>query len=340
MEHDKNITEALLLSFFRGETSEIESATIQEWIELSDENSQMAKDIYSIYCISSYEQTEDIIDVNVAFNSVKGRIAKKNNRVRRAQLFQLVQKIAVAIVIPLSLFTAYLLTKNPINTVQYLEVTSKRGMVTKTVLPDSTIVWLNSGSTLRYPSFFQSSERNVELNGEAYFDVARNEEQRFIINTGKDLSISVLGTEFNVEAYADDNSITTTLVEGSVRLDYKDEAGLRKQSLLTPSQKLVYETESGRAQQESVSVSQYIAWKDGKIVFEDTNLKDALHILGKHFNVDFVVKNKQLYANAFTGKFEGERLDEIMSLIEMSSNLRYSYQSNDLFKEKRVIEIY
>lgn len=338
---EEYITESLLLRFFSGETSEEETKEIIKWIQSSDDNYKEAKDIYSIYSACKLEQAKSKIDINAAFNQIEGKIQKKRISLRTQSVIQLLQKIAVIIVLPLSIFTGYLLmNKNtPINT-HYIEITSKKGMVSKTVLPDSTVVWLNSGSTLKYPSAFTSSERNVELEGEAYFDVQKNEDQPFYINKGQNLSVHVLGTSFNIEAYADDDIITTTLVEGKVKVSYRDTDGTSKESHLSPSQKLVYNINNKDAVTEDVSVAQYIAWKDGEIIFEDTGLKNVLRLLSKHFNVDFKVKNEQLYTNAFTGKFEGERLDEILTLIKMSSNINYRYIQKDSFNEKRIVEIY
>lgn len=343
MERDTEdfISESMLIRFFSGETSEEETKYIIGKIKASKECYDNAKEIYYIYYFSELKKAKKEVDIDVVFKSVQNRINKKKVNQDTARIFQLIQKIAVAIVIPLGIFTGYLLTNNaPNNQINYIEISAKRGMITKTVLPDSTIVWLNSGSTLKYPSSFSSKERNVELEGEAYFDVRKSEVQLFTINKGKNLSISVLGTEFNVEAYDRDDRIITTLVGGKVRVEYKNNQGSRVETHLTPSQKLVYDTRNKSVDIKDVSVRQYIAWKEGKIVFEDTNLKDALHMLSKHFNVDFLVKDQRLYSNAFTGKFEGERLDEILTIIKMSSNINYTYKQTDPFNEKRLIEIY
>lgn len=340
-EIEEHISESSLLRFFAGQTTDQETEEIIKWICSSEECSQKARDVYYIYYTTELKQTKRSIDVDAAFKSVEQKINRKRKSLYRTNIFQLIQKIAVVAILPLSIFTGYLLTNsNTDNQVHYVEVSAKRGMVTKTVLPDSTVVWLNSGSTLKYPSVFLTEERSVELEGEAYFDVKKSEDQTFIINKDKDLSISVLGTEFNVEAYVNDESIAATLVEGSVKVQYKDDQGQKKDIYLSPSQKLVYDINNKKAETKEVSVAQYIAWKDGKIIFENTSLKDVLRLLGRHFNVDFRIKNKELYSNAFTGKFEGERLDEILELIKISSNINYKYIQEGSFNEKRLVEIY
>lgn len=114
-------------------------------------------------------------------------------------------------------------------------------MTTSVMLPDSTVVHLNAESSLRYPTFFAGEARRVELTGEAYFNVSRHPEKRFIVSTPCRSSIEVYGTRFNVEAYEEQDRISTTLVEGSVGFCYQDHEGNARKITLTPHHKLVYQ---------------------------------------------------------------------------------------------------
>lgn len=336
---DIEINESLLLRFFAGETNDVESENIINWIRASDANHVMAKDVYYIYYSACLDKVEAETDVDAAFRCVENKIQPKKAKLNKQRIVRLLQQTAAIIVIPLCIFTTYLLVKDTPSRAYSVEVSAKKGMVTKTVLPDSTVVWLNSGSILKYPSVFDADYRDVELTGEAYFDVQQDLNKTFRINTGN-YTIRVLGTEFNVEAYAEDEIATTTLVEGKVEIEYKDIRGNNQFTYLAPSQKLTFNKDSKDVNIEPVSVAQYIAWKDGKIIFEKTSLKDVLRMLGKHFNVDFVVKDEALYVNSFSGKFDGERLDEILNLIQISSNINYAYKSNASLNDKALIEIF
>lgn len=340
-ENEEYISESLLLRFFSGETSMLENEEIISRIKSSEACARKAKEVYSIYYASVWKRTQQTVDVDEAFRSVEKKLQEKGSRLNRTKVIRLFQRVAVAIALPLCVLTGYLLNeKSASEPIHQVEVSAKMGMVAKAILPDSTIVWLNSGSTLSYPSRFLSGERNVQLEGEAYFEVRKAEDNPFLINKGKDLSIRVLGTSFNVEAYAADGQITTTLVEGSVKVLHRDKRGESAETYLTPSQKLVYDKQTKLVEKQDVSVAQYIAWKEGRIILEDTGMKEVLHMLSKHFNVDFEVKNEAVYSNAFTGKFEGERLEEILTMISMTSKVRYAHKHRDSLTEKRVVEIY
>ena len=167
-------------------------------------------------------------------------------------------------------------------------------MTTSVLLPDSTVVHLNSESSLRYPTFFAGDVRQVELNGEAYFDVTQHPRKRFIVSTPHHSQVEVYGTSFNVEAYGNETPISTTLIEGSVGFIYKNSKGKFQKSMLSPRQKLVYSPQTGDIKCYATSGESEISWKDGKLIFNDTPLDEVLHMLGKRFNVEFVLSNKGL----------------------------------------------
>ena len=181
-------------------------------------------------------------------------------------------------------------------------------MTTSVLLPDSTVVHLNSESSLRYPTFFDGDVRQVELNGEAYFDVTHHPRKRFIVSTPHHSQVEVYGTSFNVEAYGNETPISTTLIKGSVGFIYKNSKGKFQKSMLSPRQKLVYSPQTGDIKCYVTSGESEISWKDGKLIFNDTPLDEVLHMLGKRFNVEFVLSNKELKGCSFTGTFTHQRL--------------------------------
>ena len=183
--------------------------------------------------------------------------------------------------------------------------------------------------------------REVELIGEAYFDVTKDEERRFVVSAAHQAQIEVYGTGFNVEAYAADGRISTTLVEGSVGFFFKDKAGEAKMIKLKPYHKLVYTPESGETKMFATSCESEIAWKDGKIVFKNTSMEDILHMLGKRYNVDFVVKSNRIKEYSFTGTFSTQRLERILEYFKISSKINWRYlDSDEISDKKQRIEIY
>ena len=162
----------------------------------------------------------------------------------------------------------------------------------------------------------------MELNGEAYFDVTQHPRKRFIVSTPHHSQVEVYGTSFNVEAYGNETPISTTLIEGSVGFIYKNSKGKFQKSMLSPRQKLVYSPQTG-------DIKCY------------ATLDEVLHMLGKRFNVEFVLSNKGLKGCSFTGTFTHQRLERIMEYFRISSHIRWRYiDSADIKTEKLKIEVY
>lgn len=265
-------------------------------------------------------QTVDILkstNTEKALNVVKSKI----NRNRRENIFLKFQKASAIVIIPLMLVLSYFIYNYFLDskTVQYVEMKTYPSQIASFNLPDGSKVWLNSNSKIKYPLLF-SEKRIVELEGEAFFDVEKDKKKKFIVKTKGGLSVEVLGTKFNIEAY-DNENITTTLIEGKVEVQFNRN---NEKVFMLPLQKLTYNINNQKhVLISTASALPDIAWKDGKIIFENTFLADALNILKKRFDVDFVVEDKSLYDNCFTGKFSNESLDVIIKHISISSKIKF-----------------
>ena len=203
-------------------------------------------------------------------------------------------------------------------------------------LEDGTIVHLNYNTTLRYPEHFSSKERMVFLEGEAYFEVAKDARRRFVVETPHQAQVEVHGTKFNLEAFALDSVVVTTLLEG--RVDFVSAWGNMP---MKPGEKLVYHTHGNWMDKFLTDGEVESAWKDGRIVFHNTPFDEALRMLEKRYYVDFVVTNPEYEADSFTGTFTNQRLDRILEIFEISSGVRWRYVPRaDKNEIKRKIEIY
>lgn len=328
------------MRYFQGGITHEEKAQVENWISASDENRKTAKQVYYIYYATDTVQTMKTIDAEAALKNVHRRMDKR----KATPWKERIQQVAAVLFIPLLFSTIYFgfFSSPQQQKLSFIEVRTNPGMTTSVTLPDSTKVWLNSESYLKYPSQFDGDLRKVELRGEAYFDVERDENRKFIVNTPDKLQIEVLGTEFNVDAY-ENKPITTTLVSGKVKVSYSGKENNQKHITMLPNQKVIYDLQSQSAKVFTVRVDPDVAWKDGKIIFSDTSLDEALNILGKRFNVDFIIKDPKLKENRFTGTFVSQRLDIILEHFKVSSNIKYRYidlTKNKNIPEKTKIEIY
>ena len=201
---------------------------------------------------------------------------------------------------------------------------------TKFILPDSTIVWLNSSSYLKYPFVFPNKSREVYLSGEGYFEVAGNKKVPFVVKTNE-LNITAYGTSFNVMAYSDDQTIETTLVEGRVKVEKPDTKSF---AYLEPSCQAVFSKETGKLKKGKVDTRFYTSWKDGKLIFRNEPIDKVAHKLERWFNCTIIFENSVLKNYHYTGNIEMETLREVIELIRITTPIDYTYN-----KETRDIRI-
>jgi len=328
--------ENLLPKYFEGNTTPHENEQIEAWLNADEEHVRIASQLNMLYLAVDTHRLAGEIDTEKAWNKVKRK------REKHLSQWEWIQRIAAVMSIPLLISVLVLyFEKSEAPVAQTIEIKTKAGMTTSVVLPDSTVVHLNSESSLRYPTLFAGDARRVELTGEAYFEVSRHPEKRFIVSTPCRSSIEVYGTRFNVEAYEDQDRISTTLVEGSIGFCYRDHKGNDRKITLTPRHKLVYRPASGNTRIYATSGEAETAWKDGKIIFHNTPMEDILRILGKRYNVEFVVNNSQVKENSFTGTFSTQRLERILEFFKISSRINWRYvDSENISDPKQKIEIY
>ncbi|SFN33519.1 FecR family protein [Chitinophaga sp. YR627] len=177
------------------------------------------------------------------------------------------------------------------NEVVYNTVSTPNGRQYRLVLPDGTKVWLNAGSSIHYPLLFSGKTRNVEMTGEAYFEVAANAAMPFVVTVNKNELIEVLGTSFNIKAYDEENSIAATLLEGRIRV--------AKNTLLQPGQQAILR--HGITVVNDPDIEKVIAWKNNLFDFDDSDLNEVMHQIARWYDIEVVYAGHQPNIQ-FTGK--------------------------------------
>ncbi len=161
-------------------------------------------------------------------------------------------------------------------------ISTPRGGQYQVTLPDATKVWLNAASSLRFPTAFTGNERQVELTGEAYFEVAQNSNMPFVVKAGQ-AQVNVLGTHFNIMAYDDEKAIQTTLLEGAVKMSMGQQA-----AILKPGQQGGYDKKTGNLSTREVNTNEAIAWKEGYYLFNRTDIPTIMRQIARWYDVDVV----------------------------------------------------
>lgn len=196
--------------------------------------------------------------------------------------------------------------------VAYNVLRTPKGGQYRLELPDGSRVWLNAASSLKFPTAFTGKERRVELSGEAYFEVAQNASQPFFVTVNK-ANIAVLGTSFNVMAYADEAAIRTTLLEGAVKVSGKDAS-----SLLKPGEQSLLEPGGTMKVIEKADIDLAIAWKNGVTSFKSADIKTIMRQVERWYDVE-VVYSGTIPARSFTGDIPRDaNLSELLRLLEIS----------------------
>lgn len=295
--------EYILLRYFKGSATVDEEKQILDWVAASNENRK------------SYQKERMLYDIAL-FSSHKQQKQKKTPII---QLLKWSASIAAAAVLVISLgFFARDYRYNQMAQLQTVKVPA--GQRAQITLADGTTVWLNSQSTLTYASNFGRKERNVELNGEAYFEVAKNKSIPFYVNTEKN-RVKVVGTSFNVCAYNGTNEFETTLIEGVVDIYI---AGNDKPiTRLTKDE--FFADYNGKHKKSVLSSYENLRWKEGLYCFDDSSFSYILARLGKYYNVEITVNNPKILDYRCTGKFkEQDGIEHILKVIQKDHKFNYT----------------
>lgn len=221
-------------------------------------------------------------------------------------------------------------TKKKVNhrKIKYNTLSIPRGGEFFLQLADGTKVWLNSETVLRYPVQFVGNERRVELTGEAFFEVARNEKVPFLVESGEQ-TVKVLGTEFNISSYKENPVIYTTLVKGSIEVFINNKPGI-KQTLAPNEQNSISKIDEQITKQK-VDPYPYVAWKEGRFVFEDQNLAEIMKILSKWYDVNVVFAREDLKNLRFTGNLQRySDFGEILKKIQKTNEVEFIIENKQI----------
>jgi ferric-dicitrate binding protein FerR (iron transport regulator) len=355
----------LIASYIAGNISDVEREELSSWIASDSINQKYFKEYVTSWHYAATLADTDKHDAQVAWNTLKNRIQDKEDNELRDKIRylgtkqQLVKKIlSIAAAVIMTFFagglTAYYLNKNgvdmPSGSLSY-QITTPNGTRSELVLADGTQVWLNAGSTLKYDPDYSFRSREVELIGEAYFQVKKNTSKPFTVKSAG-LVIKALGTSFNVKAYPDDQRLTATVVEGKITVEGKVRNKDKFKYTLNPGQNLVLlkstealpsninglPTREVRANEDLVNQPQdirkieleknvktelYTSWKDRRWIIEQESFSNLAIMLERRYNVKFVYDQNKLQGLSFSGTIENETLEQVLKVLQLSAPIKF-----------------
>ncbi len=299
-------------------------------------------------------QEKDKKKYSALLDKIHHEINLKHNRIKNSKVVVLskvakwLSRAAAILFIPLLGVLIYLFSNNNFqmnfsahSAVDTLEVIAPTGSRTVLQLSDGTEVNLNYGSKIKYPGKFTGKTREIKLSGEAYFNVAHNPDRPFIVKTEK-LYITALGTKFNVLAYFDDDVVETTLVEGKVAIDKKLPCStVERIGAMVPGQHVAYNLNSGEIISSKGKIDKYVAWKDGKLVFDDEPITEVAEKLERMFNVEIELAENVKYLS-YTVTFVNDPLYLILDLMKETTPIKYKVlprkrNSDGTFSKQKII---
>lgn len=297
---------------------------VQKWLIKEDNTEE--KEQASLEYWDELESIENS-DTYTALDRVNKRIGY-NKQTPTIPLYKKISRIA-AILLPLFILAGgYLYYQSTRNNL--IEINIAYGENKHFFLPDSSEIWLNAGTTIKYPKQFKGDKRTVYLNGEAYFSVKRDEKKPFIVQT-ENISVKVLGTKFNVKAYSDDEKVTTTLTSGKVEVNTNKES-----NILRPNEQLTFNRNTSIVSIVEISPNETNSWLSGQFVFNDSSLKEILLALERRFNISITNNTGISASKLYTIKFlRNETPEEILNILQEVVGFSYQKDENGIVLTKK-----
>jgi len=332
----------MLPGYFAGELSGEDRAIVDAWRAESPDNEREFSQLQKTW--DSYPLLQEMEQYN-AFEALR----KVNERIREKETRQWAvsfQRIAAILLFPLLAYSGFLIFKNnslkelPKAEIVWQTLSTPPGVKSRFFLPDSSEVWLNSSSSVTYPVVFSGSTRMIKVTGEAFLDVRENEDQPFVVDLGK-INVKVLGTQFDVVNFENEQQTDVILVSGSISLVQGTGREEKIMASLRPGDMAVFGTQNNTLEIKSVKTEKYTAWTEGKLIFREDPMDEVVRKLNRWFNVNIEVADPGIYEYIYTATFRDESIDQILELLTISAPIRYQViqreKKGDVFSAKRII---
>lgn len=315
----------IIIRSFAGNIPAEERALLEEWKAADKANLLEYADYETIW----HESGRLASPVPVNLPSAYSKIVKATGPGKPVRL-PVWLNVAALVVLSVLFAGLYNLLTRPVpeteeTLVAYQEIRASYGTQSKVTLPDGTTVYLNSGSILKYPvSFSGLEERRVELTGESFFEVDKQNGKPFIVEMGR-MQVEVTGTRFNADAYPENRNITIALVEGEVMLNHCKAKNNARMTALKPGEIAQLRLDENHLYiSEVADMEKYYAWTEGKIQFIDDPIYVVVEKLSNWYNVDIILADHRLDRYRFTGTFIDEPVEQILAILSRTSPLVYT----------------
>lgn len=324
----------LLERFLKGETTHDEERILVDWFKSDVSRDELRNYIKRKWEIASNSSIPTDLKERM-FRKIQSRIesvAVEKKDVGRFSLRNIMRYAAIGLLVICAGLGGHLLTRysRSVGVEKDYLVFAAKGQKASVVLPDGSKVWLNSDSEIKYTNLYGDGERIISLDGEAYFEVAKDSLNRFVVQAG-DLAVEALGTSFNVKAYEEDNQAVVTLFQGKV----KTSVG-RDEAFLLPDQAVTYLKNKGQLKKSTLNDAyRACLWRNNELAFNDEALSEIAVLLNRMYNIQVVFKSEKVKALRFTGVITNNSLDNIIELISLTSPIIYTSKGDTIIIDEK-----
>ena len=346
--NNNNLTERpdweMLGKYLSHETNAAETEQVENWASESGKNREELDKIRllleqsdTVYRLKNY-------DSEAAWNKVAEKMEPAHSKDIRWVNFmkngmKTFYKYAAVILIALLLGTAgyFIGFQNQLQEIYSTEVTNDPENTNEYILPDGSVVTLNSHSKIIFPKHFKGEIREITITGEAFFDVKPNPEKPFVINAGE-AQVKVLGTSFNVSAYPGNDKVEVVVETGKVQISCKQNDSVEEpeQIFLTRGEKGTLLENENKLQKSRNTDRNYLAWKTHNLVFEETPMKQVISHLKKVYRINIEVSNEDINEMVLTAEFDKKPVDFVLNVVQLTFDLNLKQENNRYILSKKI----
>lgn len=329
----KNLNEDIINKYLTGQCSEEELIEVNAWIKESEENARQLFRMEEIYHLGKFNRYDNDLRMNRAEKRLYKQLNEEKEKQNKAQRIYRWMKYAAVIALLLTIGggAGYWFYQDKTDLPMMVAVANE-GIVKEVILPDSTKVWLNNSATLTYPHEFAENERNVHLEGEAYFEVTPNRHKPFIVQSDA-MRVRVLGTTFNFKCDKRCRVAEATLIEGEIEVKGNKEEG---QIILAPGQRAELNKNNGRLTVKQVNAEMDAVWHDNLIPFQKANIFTIVQTLERFYKVKIILSPDIQSGNTYSGEIKRKAdVESVLKLLQNSIPINYKIVGNNIFISSR-----
>ncbi len=332
------MNDELLIKYFSNTATEEEVREILQWVELSRENKRHFAELHDILTLSNmadaHEESSQLTQIRERITGLQNKQQRKGEQRKSIAWLKVSFAAAAIIIIALLAMDLHLRLNNSTQdraaianaliSANIHEIYTPKGAKANIMLPDSSVVKLNSDSKIIFPDKFASDERVVYIEGEGFFDVQSNPNSPMIVRTSNGYDVKVLGTKFNICSYREEKRSKTTLIEGNIEIVKANKVI----AYLAPGDSFVKEEVQTIKNTNDIKQEADIAWTKDILVFDNTPLREVIIKLERWYGTTFIIDNSSILNIRLTSEYENESIVQILESIKFSANIDYTIKNN------------